>query len=99
MIDIFILGAVKKCGYSFEYASDKLKNDKEFVLKAIKTNGYSIACVSKNLRNDKKLITIALKNIYFVNYIGFKKNNNTFVDIHFNGIFLKESFQKILEFY
>ena len=36
MIKIFMLQVIEKDGICFSFASDKLKNDKEFIIQAIK---------------------------------------------------------------
>ncbi len=36
------LTAIQKNGCALQYASDELKNDKEFVLKVVQTHGYAL---------------------------------------------------------
>ena len=45
--------AVKSEMYSLEYASDDLKNDREFMLQVVKLNKNSLEYGSDRLRNDK----------------------------------------------
>ena len=95
----FVLKAIKIYGCGLKYASEELQNNKEVVLKAVKKNGICLEFASEKLQNDKKIVIIALKNIYFVDYINIKKNNNKFFGIGFYKKHLKKSFHKILEFY
>ena len=81
-------------------ASEELRNDREIVLEAVKKSPWCLKFASEELKMDKKLIIIALKEEYFVNYIKFKNNQNQIkFEMRFYHDFLRDSFQKILEFY
>ena len=47
-------------GKSLEYASDILKNDKQFILKAVKQNGFYLYYTSNHLKNDKEIVLAAV---------------------------------------
>jgi predicted nucleic acid-binding Zn-ribbon protein len=45
--------------YSFRYASEELRNDKEIVSLAVSKNGSALQYASKELRNDKEIVMLA----------------------------------------
>ena len=59
-----VLLAVRECGPSLEYASDRLKNDREIVIEAIKNDGSALEFVSENFKNDKEIVHIAITEGY-----------------------------------
>ena len=56
-----ILEVVKRSGWAFIYASDRLKDDKDMILEALKYSSYGYEFASKRLRNDKEVILAAIK--------------------------------------
>jgi hypothetical protein len=56
-----MLDCVSRLGSSLEYASDRLKNDKEVVMKAILNNPSFIEYASEELQNDMEIMLIAVK--------------------------------------
>ncbi len=44
-----------------EFASAKLKDDKDFVLKAVRYNGHALKFVSERLKDDKDIVLEAVK--------------------------------------
>jgi len=87
---------VKKNGYALEYASDKLKHDREIVLEAVKSRGHALEYASEELKNDKKIVQTAIcswesENNYFLSlddkfsfdksgYIDYLKTQDRFVE-------------------
>ena len=58
-----VMTAVKKNGYSLQYASKSLKDDKSFFKAAIKlSGGYVLEYASKELKDDKQVVKTAVKN-------------------------------------
>ena len=56
-----VLTAVENGNFNtFKYASDELKNDKDFVLQVLKISPYSFQYVSDKLKEDKAVIKQAL---------------------------------------
>lgn len=53
--------AVKENGNSLQYASKKLRKDKEIVLKVVQRNGMSLEHASKKLKGDKEVVLIAVQ--------------------------------------
>ena len=51
-----ILESIKQFGFSLEYASDELKNDREIVLEAIKNDSWNLQFASERLQNDKDFL-------------------------------------------
>ena len=49
-------------GYSLNYASEELKNDKDIVLLAVNNYGPSLEFASDRLKNDKDVVNAATKN-------------------------------------
>ena len=49
---------------SLKFASDQLKDNKDYVLRAVTLNGADLKYASTNLRNDKEIVMIALKNYH-----------------------------------
>jgi hypothetical protein len=45
---------------ALQYASEKLKDDKEVVLEAVKKNCYVLKYASERLKNDKKFLLKAI---------------------------------------
>ena len=60
---------------------------KILVFETVKNNGYCLRYASDKIRKDKKIIIGAFKNIFFVEYIEYKRNK------------IIIGFHKILEFY
>ena len=55
--------------YGFEYASEKLKSDKNFILNAINSHPCVLNYVSEELKNDSKFMKDAImKNYYAYQY-------------------------------
>lgn len=52
---------VKNNGKSFQYASERLKDDKGFVLEMIPESHYIIRFVSERLKNDEDIVFTSLK--------------------------------------
>jgi len=52
----FIMEAIKKHPYAFQYGSEELQNDKEAVMKGIKKNGVAFQYANEELRNDKEVV-------------------------------------------
>ena len=44
-----------------EYASDRLKNNKEIVLEAVKQNGLALEYASDRLKNNEEIVVTAIK--------------------------------------
>jgi len=56
-----ILLAIAERSWYFEYASDRLKNNKKYVLEAIvKTKGHAFDYVSNELKDDKEVALAAV---------------------------------------
>lgn len=51
----------KRNGSPLQFASDRLKNDKEIVLEAVKANGYALQFASDELKSDKEIVLKAVK--------------------------------------
>jgi hypothetical protein len=49
-------------GFIFEYASDRIKNDREAVLAAIKYNRNVLRYASDEMKNDREIVIAAVKN-------------------------------------
>jgi hypothetical protein len=47
---------VKQDGYALEYASEELRNDRDFMLAAVKQYGYALAYASEELRKDPEIV-------------------------------------------
>jgi len=58
---LFMLPFIKEDGFNLQYASDRLRYDKEFVKIALKENGLSILYASDELLSDKELCIMAVK--------------------------------------
>jgi hypothetical protein len=56
-----ILEALKGGFECLEFASDRLKNDKEIVLAAVKQNGLALDHASDELKNDREIVLAAVK--------------------------------------
>jgi len=41
---------------ALEYASEKLKDDKEIVLEAVKQDGLALQFISEKLKDDKEIV-------------------------------------------
>lgn len=52
--------AVAQKGGKLYYASDELRNDKEFVMAAVAQNGRALEWVSKELKKDKEVVLAAV---------------------------------------
>jgi hypothetical protein len=48
--------------FILEYASDRIKNDREVILNAVKNNGKILRFASDELKNDREIVLIAVKN-------------------------------------
>jgi len=46
---------------ALEYASEKLKDDKEIVLEAVKQDGLALEYASEKLKDDKEIVLEAIK--------------------------------------
>ena len=57
----FMMMLVKLDYNGLQFASEKLRNDKEVVREAIKQNGYTIRYASEELKNDKEVVLEAVK--------------------------------------
>ncbi len=55
-----ILKAIARQNSPFEYASDRLKNDRAFVLEALKVDPFILTYVAKPLMDDKEIVLTAL---------------------------------------
>lgn len=64
-----MLEVIKKDGWNFKYASDRLKNDREVVLEAVKKEASVIFYVDKKLKNDKEIVLEACKNDKSIFYL------------------------------
>ncbi|EFC46582.1 predicted protein [Naegleria gruberi] len=77
-----ILLAAKNSGFSFSYASEKLRSDREFVLQIVKMKGDSLKDVSKELKKDKEIVMEAVKSngmaLYYVDH-GYFCSDRSFV--------------------
>ena len=60
-----------KKGWTLQYASRVLQNNKEFILKAVKNNGWILEYLNIELKNDKEIIIEAVKN-----NVGYKRFNH-----------------------
>ena len=49
-----------RSGYSFDIASDRLRNDKDTVIEAVKIDGWNLKWVSENLKDDRKVVREAI---------------------------------------
>lgn len=58
---------------SFQYASDKLKNDYNFLLHIVKIAGDVLLFASERMKDNKKLALISFKNVKTINFIIFQK--------------------------
>ena len=56
-----MLAAVKQWGFALEYASAKLKDDREIVLEAVKRNGSA-------LQHDREIALAAVQDGYMLGY-------------------------------
>ena len=56
-----IMKAVKQYRDALRYASEELKNDREFMLKAVKQNGGALKYASEELRVDREIVLEAVK--------------------------------------
>lgn len=52
---------LKQYGRALQFASEKLRNDKDVVLEAVKQDGRALRFASENLRNDKDVVLEAIK--------------------------------------
>jgi Domain of unknown function (DUF4116) len=57
-----VLAAVKQNGYALQYATGKLKNDKDVVLAAVRQNGEALDYASDELKRDSDVINAASGN-------------------------------------
>ena len=53
------MSAVKSCGFALNYASDRLKNDREMLLEAVKAEGRVLEYVSDDLKNHRKICYVS----------------------------------------
>jgi hypothetical protein len=56
-----MLAAVKKNGLALQYASKRLKSDKEIVLAAVQQDGFAIYYANEGLKNNKSVVLAAVK--------------------------------------
>ena len=54
-----VLAAVTQDAYALDYASPRLKDDKDVVLAAVPQHGHALACASKRLQDDKDVVLAA----------------------------------------
>jgi hypothetical protein len=56
-------------GFAFKYASEELRQDREFVLEAVKMDGCALDAASANLKTDREIVFAAVKqNGYALTY-------------------------------
>jgi hypothetical protein len=63
---VYVLSRVSNDGLKLQYASDRLKNDKEIVLKAVSNYGLALRYASERLKNDKEVVLKAVSQNYSV---------------------------------
>ena len=54
-----MLQSLNCIGSSLEYASDELKNDREFILEAVAKSGYALKYASDEFRADREVVMTA----------------------------------------
>jgi hypothetical protein len=54
--DLFSRQRIIIASNALEYASENLKNDRQFVLKAVQSNGSALCEASENLKNDREIV-------------------------------------------
>ncbi|MDA7705641.1 DUF4116 domain-containing protein [Rickettsiales bacterium] len=55
------LEVLEKFGFELQFASDKLKGDKEVVLEVVKKDGLALKFASEELRGDREVVLAAVK--------------------------------------
>ena len=61
--------AVTQRGFLLEYASEKLKNNKDVVMAVVKKNGRALKYASEELKNDRDVVMVAVaENSNALNY-------------------------------
>ena len=69
--------AINNFGFSIQFASERLRDNKNLALEAVKSSGYNLKYLSKRLKKDKSIVLKSLqKNAYSLKYAdkSFKKN-------------------------
>jgi hypothetical protein len=56
-----VFEAVRRCGHSIEYASDRLKADRTFVMKTVIAKGKALKYVDRAFQDDKELVMKAVR--------------------------------------
>ena len=56
-----VLDAVKQNGNALAYASERLKDDREFVLAAVTQNGWALEYASETMKDDREIVLAAVK--------------------------------------
>jgi hypothetical protein len=51
--------------FILEYASDRIKNDREVILNAVKHNGKALCFASEQMKNDRDIVITAVQNCGF----------------------------------
>ena len=69
----YVLDIVEKCGEAIQYASPRLKNDRNVAITAINNNGFSLKYVSKELQDDEDIVLLAIDNYALA--LGFASDN------------------------
>ena len=78
-----LLYAVQDNGWTLQYASNELKNDKELVLEACRNNIEALFCASNKLINNKSLIiNYILINKDTIKLLKYLKNNELYFLIY-----------------
>lgn len=80
-----VLMASDKINYAFDFATDRLKNNKEFIKKILVKNGRALQYLSAKYQDDKELVLLAIQDNDSLQYVSKRlKNDQEVIKACFN---------------